>query len=98
VNDTTTPPPPTPTAVAERCSDAYSADRFSSWTACAKVCLARGYSVWETEDILRSKMTRWAADASDARYGRVPAKALATYLDRLGRDKVATMLEWSVRS
>lgn len=84
--------------IAEATSDAYSADAYASWPACVKVCLKRGYSLWETEDILRSKITRWARDAYDGPdNGRVPAKALAAYLDRYGREEIAFQLDWATR-
>jgi hypothetical protein len=84
--------------IAEATSDAFSADAYRSWPACVKVCLERGYSLWETEDILRSKITRWARDAYDGPdNGRVPAKALAAWLDKRGRENVAAMLEWTER-
>ena len=71
------------TALAERTADAYSFDRYGSWTACARLLLSRGHSEREAEAILRSKWMRWAADASTARYGKVPASALADWLNKL---------------
>lgn len=71
-------PNPTPLArqIAEKADDAYSTDRYNSWPAVAQVCLEMGYDARQTEAIMRSKYTRWAADMSSARYGTVPAKAL----------------------
>lgn len=70
--------------IALNASNAYSADRYGSWKACALMLLKRGYDEHETDAILRSKWTRWAADASNARYGKVPASAIATFLDAYG--------------
>ena len=69
-------------ALAERCSDAYSADRYNSWPAVAAVLLKSGLSERQAEAVMRSKWTRWAADGTDARYGRVPARAIIAYIDR----------------
>ena len=49
--------------LAVRTADAYSADRYASWVACARLLVTvRGYSLREAEAILRSKWMRWAAD------------------------------------
>lgn len=69
-------------AIADRCSDAYSSDRYNSWAAVAQTCLDMGYDEREAEAIMRSKYTRWAADSSGAPYGKVPAHALSTMKDR----------------
>ena len=46
--------------------DAYSADRYGeSWRAVALLLVRQGYSDEIIEAILRSKYTRWAADAWD---------------------------------
>lgn len=88
--------------LAERTSEAYSSDRYASWQAVAALLLLRGYSEREAEAILRSKWTRWAADSSPAKYGKVPAKAVTKFLDseikRLGaaahrRDVAQLVLE-----
>ena len=71
--------------VADRCADAYSWDRYASWTACAAECLALGFSEAETEEILRSKYMRWAGDCYATpkhRYGRYPAHFIGKYLRR----------------
>lgn len=69
-------------AVAERCEDAYSFDRYASWPAVAKVCLEMGFTEAEAEEILRSKITRWAADSSRKQYpyGKYPAKVVREYI------------------
>lgn len=69
--------------VADRCADAYSWDRYRSWSACAAECLALGFSEDETEAILRSKYMRWACDrfaTPQHRYGRYPARFIGQYL------------------
>jgi hypothetical protein len=67
-------------ALAARTENAYSANRYNSWAAVAQVLLDDGYSECEAEAILRSKWTRWAASASSASYGNVPASALLAWL------------------
>lgn len=69
-------------ALAERTSDAYSHDHYASWRAVAAALLRRGYSDRQAEEILRSKFTRWAADQSDAPYGRATARDLLRLMDR----------------
>lgn len=69
-------------ALAAKTADAYSAARYASWPACAAYLLRAGFSEREAEAILRSKHTRWAADESRARYGRVSARDLQRYLER----------------
>ena len=67
-------------ALAKRTEDAYSADRYRSWAAVARAILVAGYDDEAAETVLRSKVTRWAADCSDASYGRVPTSAIEDYL------------------
>lgn len=59
----------------------YSEDHYANWPAVASLLLARGYSEKEAAAIMKSKWTRWAGDASPAAYGKVPASALAAFLD-----------------
>lgn len=73
--------------IARRCADAYSTFRYASWPAVAEALLKRGLDAVECEAVMRSKWTRWAADASPARYGRVPAKALLAFMDTLTDEK-----------
>ena len=68
-------------ALAERTEDAYSFDRYASWPAVVAVLLRRGYTDRQTEEILRSKFMRWAADQSSARYGRATARDLLRLMD-----------------
>jgi len=70
------------TALAARTADAYSAKRYASWVACATALLGRGYTAQQSQEILRSKITRWAADASSQRYGRATANDLMRFMDR----------------
>ena len=66
--------------IADRCADAYSATRYRSWAACADTVLALGFDEYETEALLRSKITRWAADNAPHPYGRVPARVIREYI------------------
>ena len=74
--------------LADRCGDAYSADRYGSWSAVAAVLLKQGLTERQAEVVMRSKWTRWAADQSDARYGKVPAKVIADFVAKEGMDEV----------
>lgn len=80
--------------VAEQCEDAWSYDRYSSWKGAAMACLKRGFTAEQTEEILRSKLTRWAADQAADRghgYGRATGADLGRFLDsqeNLARDLV----------
>ena len=58
--------------IADRCRDAYSADRFKNWGAVAQCLLDMDYTEQEVEAIMRSKLMRWACDmdSSGARYGQ----------------------------
>jgi len=78
------------TALAKRTKDAWSVDRYASWTAVAAALLGRGYTPIAAEAILRSKFTRWAADMRTAR-GRASAADLLRYLDRFP-DQVMELL------
>lgn len=71
------------TVIAQRTQDAYSFDRYGErgWRACALMLARRGYTDRQIEALLRSKVTRWASDNSNARYGRVSSIDLARYLD-----------------
>lgn len=51
--------------LARRTRDAYSAERFQRWEDCALALEASGLSVAVAETILRSRLTRWAADHSE---------------------------------
>lgn len=67
--------------LAQSTEDAYSFDRYASWPALAVMLSRCGYSYAEAECILRSKWTRWAADASTTRYGYATSKDLARFID-----------------
>lgn len=66
--------------VATRTEDAYSFDRYKSWSACAIVLQNLGYNSLETEAILRSKHMRWAADCSNKPYGKATSSDLLRYI------------------
>lgn len=81
--------------IAERCRDAYSADRYASWPAVAQALLRAGYTERETETIMRSKITRWAADGHAARYGHAPAYIVAAFaLDLFANHPEESLAEW----
>lgn len=71
-------------AIANRTKDAYSTLAYRSWRAVAEAVLKMGFTPEETEAILRSKVTRWARDASDPdyRYGTYPASVVVDYIKR----------------
>lgn len=66
--------------IAERCADAYSFDRYNSWPEVARTLLAMGFTDAETEAVMRSKITRWAADSEGKPYGHATARAVAEYI------------------
>ena len=80
-------------ALADRAADAYSADCYASWKACAAALLRRGYSDRQAEAILRSKITRWAVDSSGKREGRATANDLLRFMDRCPDHTVAVLFE-----
>jgi hypothetical protein len=49
--------------------------------------LDRGLTVIEAEAVLRSKWMRWACDASPARYGSVPTKAIIAFLNGMQNER-----------
>lgn len=65
--------------LASRIEDAYSSNRYVSWAAIAQFLVNRGYSFEETEAIMRSKWTRWAADQST---GMATVTDLEQWLDK----------------
>lgn len=67
-------------ALAARTEDAYSFRRYASWPAVADALLNEGYSTAQTEEIMRSKITRWAADNSKASYGRATSLDVLRFL------------------
>lgn len=66
--------------LAAETADAYSAHRYRSWRAVCAALLAR-YTYKQAEEILRSKFTRWAADASAAGEGKATVADLLNLLD-----------------
>lgn len=67
--------------IANQCADAYSFDRYSSWTAVARVLLKRGWKPIEVEAFMRSKHTRWAGDVSGKDYGKCTGNDVLRYLE-----------------
>lgn len=65
----------------ELASGSYSENRYSSWRQVAKLLLAKGYEPKEAAAIMRSKWTRWAADAYETTYGKCPATAIIRFID-----------------
>lgn len=66
--------------LADKTSDAYSATRYNSWKACVKALRKEGYDDMQIEAILRSKLTRWAADHSKNAYGKASSVDLLKYI------------------
>lgn len=67
-------------ALARATEDAYSADRYGrEWGKAATMLLQRQFTEREAEAILRSKWTRWAADAAST--DEPTAGDLARFLD-----------------
>lgn len=75
--------------VAEACEDAYSVDRYTSWPAVARALLMLGMTEREAEAVMRSKITRRAADRSEAPYGQASGLDVARYLD-MPAERLAT--------
>lgn len=67
--------------LSEKTSDAYSYDRYNSWSACIKALRKAQYNDMQIEAILRSKWTRWAADSSDKSYGKSSSVDLMKYIN-----------------
>jgi hypothetical protein len=74
-------------ALARGCEDSYSFDRYASWTAVAAALLRMGLTEKQAEAVMRSKWTRWAADAHGT-YDNVPAKAIVAFTEKQGMDEV----------
>lgn len=79
--------------IADKTSDAYSADRFKNWSAVVQTLLNLGYSEPETEAILRSKWTRWACDhdTSRNRYGYHTSSAMLRFLQGTPHSEVKAL-------
>lgn len=81
-------------ALAERLSDAYSTDRYrSEWAPSIKALRAAGYDDRQIEAIIRSKWTRWAADAGGKRYGQATAKDLMTFVAHRRPSELAELVQ-----
>ena len=76
-------------AIASRCQDAYSANRYANWHEVARTLLALGFTDAEAETVMRSKITRWAADFSPHPYGKTPAAAVAKCFNCTSGDQLA---------
>lgn len=70
-------------ALAARTGDAYSFGRYASWPAVCAALLRRGYDDKQVEAIVRSKWTRWAADASNKPHGKATSNDLLRWMDKL---------------
>ena len=64
-------------------SNAYSYPTYgaTAWRACAALLLRRGYNLPEAEAILRSKLTRLAADGRRRYYAHATSQDLGRFLD-----------------
>ena len=80
--------------LAERTSDAYSYDRYgaSGWRGSARALLRAGFTPDDAEAILRSKLTRWAADMGGRRYGRASSRDLVAFLASDGGRKALRLV------
>lgn len=82
-------------------ADAYSADRYDSWSEAVlylvmngrRQDLSRGWTDEEVEAVLRSKWMRWTADASGKAYGFVPASALSRLIAQVDDREVAALVK-----
>lgn len=75
-------------------TDAFSFDRYGTlnWTRCIKALRRETFTDEDIETILRSKWTRWAADAGSKRYGAATAKDLVNFVRRSAPDELASLL------
>lgn len=68
--------------LADKLQDAYSTSRYKDgWLDCVRILRERGYDDFRVEFIIRSKITRWAADASYHTDGNVTGQDLLHYID-----------------
>lgn len=72
-------------ALAARTTDAYSFNRYANWPACAAALERAGFTERQAEAILRSRITRWAADESQHKYGSATAADLMAFIARQPR-------------
>jgi hypothetical protein len=80
-------------ALVKRTKDAWSFNRYASWSAVAAALLLRGYTPIAAEAILCSKLTRWAADTRPTLRGRASALDLLRYLDRFPEQVTSLLRE-----
>jgi hypothetical protein len=74
-----------PVQLAEKTSNAFSADSFNSWVQVIRLLAERGYNAWEAEAIVRSKWTRWCRDEFHTNSSRkATSSSLAKFLDKYG--------------
>lgn len=71
--------------IAEATEDAYSFNAYGAdrWRACCRMLAGRGYNAAEIEEIMRSKLTRWAEDAATGRKGWRSGRTSSADLERL---------------
>lgn len=71
-------------ALAAKCSDAYSYDRYTDtgWWSCVRFLQRKGYDDREIEAVLRSKYMRWASDDTGKAYGNANSKDLERFIER----------------
>ena len=69
--------------IASSTEDAYSYYRYADWLGCVKALANMGFGPRAIAVILRSKVTRWAADAADSD-SNVPASALVDFCQKNG--------------
>lgn len=82
----------------EELGNAYSTSNYNgTWIPCIKMLRKRGYNDLQVEAIIRSKWTRWAADGSDKRYGRVNSADLARFLNTMKNldVEIAALVRWT---
>lgn len=79
-------------ALAEKTEGAYSFDRYKDWTSVAKALLQK-YTFEQSEAILLSKWTRWAADMGGKPYGKAIAKDVIEFAAKQGLDEVKKLTE-----
>lgn len=81
-------------ALVESTSDAYSFNRYMSWKACASALRNRGYNDMQVAAILRSKITRWAADQKAySRSSLATSADLIRFMDAHPKDVKAVLEE-----
>jgi hypothetical protein len=93
-------PPLKPTAgqaafLAHALENAYSTDNYGGfWRSTVRALISRGYSLRETEALIRSKHTRWACDSCTRhRYGKHNSTCLINYIENSNLDLSPGSLE-----